>query len=587
MKKTRWIALLTLTLAAVMLLASCGKGKVVALGEVLDETVAIESNALTLTQSVQVSKLTDYDVEARTQNLILFAHEKTETQNVFPYESTTYYKLAVYNMATKNVVWEANFDSKANSTTYSVELKSNYVADNAAMFTVKTSSTETINNNTRTTVRTALYDSQGMKMTETYGDTISYTYVRAGSQYLYVYADGTCYSFQEDGRYQEEFDYPEYAEIPSFDYTDGENFYAKDVEMNQILVYDAKFEQTNAYTLPADAENATYVVMRDGKILVQYVVELEDNAKKYDFINEKANEIYGSINSSVNYESVSLTLNEDAKYDMVTLLVDMEKGKAKELKTDLYLTYAYDMNELAYYNEEYGYGFSEAEEICAYVAAVEIVDSRMNTERTKLYTVDAKGNFAQIESVKDNYFYGVDRIAEDRWVYMTNNANYLIDEEGSVIGRLDDCDDVIGNYIQVNDKIYDMDLNLVLDLNNSRYGEVDEIAQGLLLRNLDGDLFLFDSNNATPKLIADKDNGYTYHEAGSNLIVVYYDDKSEDNDDQYIVYNRVGTELARYDAVASGVDIVYDNEYGAMISVDVKKTTTTGYEYVTQYYSFQ
>ena len=583
MKKMRWIAFLALALVTVMLFASCAKDATIALAYVLDEDVEFETNAVTLSQNSQVSKLTDYEVVNKVQNLILFENVNTVTSTSYPYTSTTYYKLAVYNIATKNVVWEGNYDDKTTNTkTYSVELKYNWVADNAALFVVKTTTTETVNFNTRTTERAALYDSCGMMMAETYGSTIDFTSIARG----YVYADGTVYTFQEDGRSEVAFEYPAYLEFPYFDFTDGENYYSFDEDTMQITVYDSKFEYVDSYQLPVNAEWVNYVVMRDGKLLVQYDIELEDDAKKYDFIYEKSNEIEGDLEIDGTYNDVSLSFTENKKYDLVTLLVDLEKDKVKEVKTDLAFLEVTSMNDIAYYNEEYCEGLSDAEEISAYVMAAKIEDGRVNFDRCDMYAVDAKAKFTKIESVEGNYYNYITRIAEDRWIYCGNNANYMIDGDGTVISRFDDFDDVIGDYILVDDKIYDMDLELVLDLNDSRYSIVDTMADGLLLSNVDGDVYLFNAENEIPKMIADKDAGYSYRDAGQNLIVVKYNDESEDDDDQFILYNRAGTEIARYDAYGAGVSIVYDNEYGTMISVDVMKGTTSGRVIATQYYVF-
>ena len=314
MKNTRWIALVALTLAAVMALSSCalfgGKGDVV---KMIDEDATYESDALVLKSVEKVGKLTGMNYQESRANLAYFT-ESVEDDGEY------YTKHVVYNMDTNAVVFEA---TETDTSDITVALKVKYAQfgdDASAYFTVATTTWKGEGENT--TTRTALYDALGNKA----ADAAGHASVTSVADFLYF--NGKAYRFAEDGKLVAAFEFAALGEMPEIvDY--NEDYYLAK-EANRVVVYDNTLTYVSSMEVPAYADVICCALLANGKVLIQYEYELPEDAKKYDYVRETTTVVEGDED----YEIERL-----GKFDLTTLLMNAKNGKAKQIKCE-YAFYA-------------------------------------------------------------------------------------------------------------------------------------------------------------------------------------------------------------------------------------------------------
>lgn len=528
MKKMRVAAVLALALAGVMLLSSCATmGGKDAFVKLLDPEAAYEEQTVTYATSAKVDALTGKSYREANGDLVYF----TDTVEK---DGVSYTQHVVYNLKTNNVVRtvEDTATSKANVTldyAYLDGERYSYFLVTAAGWEVDGDG----NMKGRYTVRTELYDCTGTYVAgvadnDAFDGYFKTDYITAPEQVAdMLYFNGMLYRFGEDGKLNRAIEYGTFVDVPYIlDYND-EYYVAYESDIETFVFYNKQMEQVATYALPGfEVENRSGGLLRNGKLLLQYWYELEEDAKDYTFVYETHVNTSGSTGSYSTYQL--------AKYQLVTLLVDAKSGKAKEIKCDYLIE-----DELWGSQHDWGENFPLVlKDIEAFGEGYKIVDGRVS-EIDLLLTFDKNGKASELiyngETVWD-----VCLVSDSRVLVKTELHDYLLDREGALIGRVDNAE-WFGSYLLSGNKVYDYDLTVKLDLFDRNYVVYDVTAEYLLLENAGGDVLLY-TGDSDPVKIEDDDLELVDYEDDYYLV----EKEAEEGDNELFVYNAKGVKIASF-----------------------------------------
>ena len=526
MKKMRVAAVLALALAGVMLLSSCATmGGKDAFVKLLDPEAAYEEQTVTYATSAKVDALTGKSYREARGDLVYF----TDTVEK---DGVSYTQHVVYNLKTNNVVRtvEDTATSKANVTLDYAYLD----GEMYAYFLVTAAGWEVDgdgNMKGRYTVRTELYDCTGTHVAgvadnDAFNGYFNADHVTTPEQVAdMLYFNGMLYRFGEDGKLNRAIEYGTFVDVPYIlDYND-EYYVAYESDIETFVFYNKQMEQVATYALPGfEVENLSSGLLRNGKLLLQYWYELEEDAKDYTFVYEKQVGINGSTGNYSTYEL--------AKYQLVTLLVDAKSGKEKEIKCD------YLIDGLWGSQHDWGENFPLVlKDIEAFGEGCKIVDGRVS-ETDLLLTFDKNGKASELiyngETVWDMYL-----VSDSRVLVETELHDYLLDREGALIGRVDNAE-WFGSYLLSGNKVYDYDLTVKLDLFDRNYVVYDMTAEYLLLENAGGDVLLYTGESDPVKIEEDGLELVDYEDD------YYLVEKEAEGDNELFVYNAKGVKIASF-----------------------------------------
>ncbi len=168
-----------------------------------------------------------------------------------------------------------------------------------------------------------LYDGY-IKVIETDGDTKTTSIYGAngklmasagGSAAVSITDDGFTlgqkFYYIENGAVKKEYTVPPFTQInDSYTFTDDYVIYRKDDRTT--VYYNEQFEEVAAYELPGGSAHRRSYLLENDMLLVQYSLQCDSNAKKYDFI-------------------------DDDKYTLHTFLFNPEKNKPTKLDLNVYI----------------------------------------------------------------------------------------------------------------------------------------------------------------------------------------------------------------------------------------------------------
>ncbi len=541
MKKMKWIALVALTLAAVMALSSCAMfgGKKGDIAKLLDEEATYTDKTVTYANASKVDALTGKTKSRSAAHLVYFT-DSVEKNGI------NYTQHTIYNAKTNSVVYTV--DNTATSRAHVTMRDVHMGNETYAYFLITTASWNVDADSNmvgRYTVRTELYDDTGTRVAGV-ADTQAFD-GSFGGDYITVpeiagdllYFAGNCYRFGEDGKLNKAFEYGELSRLPNIvDYND--EYYVAFESVDLVVFYDRELSEVSSYRLPEfEVENMNGAMLRNGKLFVQYYYELPADAKKYDFVD------------TAKY-SDNIDLEMLAKYDLVTLLVDPKNGKAKEIKCD-YLVNTWNGTQYIDTEENNAISFEKIE---AMGLAAEIVDGRLS-EHTVLVIIDKKGNVTELTFNGENVRKFV-LLSDNRVVVDTEAHVYLVDLEGNVIGKIDNAQH-FGSYLLCGDKVYDYDLTVKLDLFERNYVLYACMDEYLLLENADGDLLLY-TGDKDPYVIVEDDGDYYLADAAGNFYVLVKE--NDEGNNEYEIYNAKGEKITAIEKLPfdSGLEFVVETE---------------------------
>ena len=392
----------------------CACGNFANLNKVFNE--AYDADARQFTAATVIADLEDFEQVGANGEFALFA-------------KTVDGKLAtkVYSFRQKAIV--GTFSNSDNTT---VEVTA--VADLPA-FCVKSVTNE--GKDDEATLYT-YYDVAGNKIVELNEKQI----VNAGATKLndkLAIIDTAAYEIDEaTGLMTKKADIPAYVKYDDTLKANDEYFYSLG---KSVVIYDIDFKPVAIWNAPSYAENLKTFVMNNGAVLVQYVVELDEDAKKFDI-----------------YE-------DEAKLDLVSLVIST-KGNVKEVELD-YIVAAvlpnydlYDENKATEDN-----AFTDKFENIAVIYKIEnqLVDwSDLNND---FVLMNNAGKAQQSLKVVDGQTGLPERISADMFAVETVYGTAIIDAKGKVLFAATQDLEVFGGYIIVDGRaIYDLAFEVVYDL---------------------------------------------------------------------------------------------------------------------------
>ena len=500
MKKMRVVALVALTLAALMLLSACSAGaKAADVGKVIDKNATYKSDDLVPTKSEKMHDVADMSTTQTAGALMLFLDEET-------------YK--VYNVEKGKVV--LTLDVPEEGDVY-LTLRSLTIKGKEFAFVTVWNTDE------NDVVTTDLYDATGAKVasaayeafTETEADLVRF--------------DGKCYRFAADGMMGEAFAYSVMNAMPDIIAYNEEYYLAR--EEARYVVYDRLLLPVSAFDIPAYAQVNVQTMLPDGDVLVQYRYELPRDAKRYDCIVESSTHINGDADDYY--------MEEMTKWNIVTLLVNPKNGKAKELKCDYLLTSARGMQMQDTANS--GLKLDKVSVMCT---AAKIVDERLDTSVRTLVTLDKNGNVTEY-TLNGARVLSITMVATDRYVVTTDARKVLVDNKGKVVGDVSNGT-VFGKYILGDGKVYDMDLKVVTDLDDGNFSVERVMNEALLLCDTDGAYAIF-TNRGDVTYLTSAEGESSLYAAFDEYVVVVSEGKYEviGQNGNAILYVRKDGEMLR------------------------------------------
>ncbi len=263
-----------------------------------------------------------------------------------------------------------------------------------------------------------------------------------------------------------------------------------------IQVFNKEGVCSMQYTYPNDVAMADVFVLNNGNIFVQEMVSLEEDAKDYDY------KLYGSKMDMVS-KIIDFKTGEVTELDLNFVVSELESQYAGRENTDFSLQLKEGKQNQAviqYYNES---GLANRTQ---YV----VLDNEMNVEYTvKNDTMDVMHDHG-FEMINKDY-YGA---------YTTVNGisgAYLFDLDGNVKCKLpENLVGITKDYIVTDYAIYDLDMNLVFDVENSTFGsnrgdsyecyvygdKILMLAKNYLTGSM-RETYIFDSATKQPVLLSD------------------------------------------------------------------------------------
>lgn len=511
-------------LCVVTVLASCGAStmkfeKVVGDGTYNDENPTL-TQAAKLELKGELEKIEDYQGD-----LVLLKDTSTETF------LSTY---TVYNVATNATVWTGTESRSAtgdNYTAVTYEVAIEEVYHTSIVLVMKTT-VDYVDGHPKD----PRYDYQCL--TATGAEIFSLTDVdmeNMADGWMVedlLCMDGKVYRIADDGSVAYAFDWSELRHTPDEDLKKVGDFYFDIASTStSILIYNATLDLVTTYARPSyiDGDDFEFYALANGNVLVQYIENLGEFAEDYDF------------------------MKDGKKYDLHSFLINAESGKIKELKLDFYIQDIGFRNT----NNEDTWCFNEKIENIA--SGYFIEDQRLNTTYMvgKVVSLTNKGKIAGviddlIPNMKAGYMW---QVATNRWVvFNLANECFLINEKGEVLGEITNA--IRNGYnnsnaVVINNKIYDWDLNMKLDLTKEKVDsdDVEIMNHSVLFKNEDGEWKLY--INGEVKTLINKATAEEGKRTLTKLSKALYmiTDTATEGTTKYEIYNDAGTLLTTVESM--------------------------------------
>jgi len=543
MKKSKLFLLLAALLVSAMLLTSCGS---VAMTEILngdyDPSADVYADASSITE-LEGYALLMLDVDVDPEDGI-----DVDPEPVVNEEFAVFVKTNVTDEGTATVSYKVLGLRSGEVVGTFAAVKTAYdftLYDNIPMFQVKktVSVEKTIQNEgsgetTLTTYKTdyAMYDGAGEKIDASKNE------LKAPVLFadMVVY-DCVGYTAEDDGSLTKEVDIPEYIQLEACIVGNG-YYYVTDGA--RVTVYDEEFAYVSTWAAPTYGEGCQFHFLNDGNVLAQYRYQVDEDAKKFDYIEGNGYPM---------------------KLELVSVLFDVVKGEAKELDLD-YLVVAvspwYSMvDEDETDAEDAQYLASEDFENTAIIAPIE--NQQINTALENLQFVLMSNKIKVGDSLKvlDDQYPGLPlKIGEDGegddlymvWLY---RGAAIIDIEGNVIQMINDTDALtqVGQYFVGETAIYDLTLTEVYNFDEN---------DASVSKTIDNTVFVNEKTENGYKII-------TFCDGVKDTVFTYNKDAETHDTFKFVE----GAECYYIHKVASGDYVYYNAEGSKLITTQVELTT--------------
>ena len=518
MKRSKLLVLTSLILAMLMLFSACGKSENL-LGKILVDDTAYTDSTPAYTVGEKISDLSGATVDSSLGELILLKKDVADEAGKTKY--------MVYNLDKNSIVWSETQTAKLG---LSVTLDTLYIEDETvSYFTVQATTLDPEDSAVKPSTTTTLYTASAEQLA-TVEAAVS---VEEIGDLLYF--DGKCYRASKDGSIAYAFDYSTLAKIPDVEKYNGIYY---EVEDEYVVTYNDKLEFLAKYRLPVhiedDGEVTCMVPLENGNIFLQYIYKADPYADEYTFITE------------------------GTKYILVTQLVNVKKGTAKEIDCEYVFEGAYNLILSAENAKKEGI---DTKQMPVYGSAYLIEDQRLSV--VCCVTVDNKGKITEIGTVNGDPISYFTLFTDNRWIVHTDGYRYLVDEDGKVIGDVTEASR-FGRFFYKDGKIYDATLSVIYDYRTNKQTVKRTVGDSLLMADTNGRILLY-TGSGDPTVLIDKDSEKTYVEGYGRYVVVKDGEKLE-------IYNELGVLLGTVNDVNGSVSAVTSTD-GAVL---LQMTTPAG-----------
>ncbi|MBQ9162223.1 MAG: hypothetical protein IJX74_03000 [Clostridia bacterium] len=424
MKKTRAILLAVMALVLATLLCACNSGSSVAIGKLVNTEYDLTEELYTKME--EIDELSGYAYVSGNEWLGVFAD--VDLKN-----GTSTYK--ILNLAKGEVVITLENEDYL----YTVHAEDGI----PALHVVKTEIGDSIEDLLDSTY--TLYNINGDKLTT--NDRYEPESPEMFTNDLLIY-DHAAYNIDENGNASHAFDIPEYM-MPAGGYTaqSTDKYFVLTYMDEKVVVLDREFNHVSSYAFPGNATGgAECSVLDNGNLLVQYFVELPEDATDYD--------VYCGADGA---DFASLEANK--KYDMVSLLVDAANGSTKELSLDWCVAYAFGGSEIRRLGDT-----QLADSVENLAVVLPIVDKSIRADESLIRTalLSNDGKLESVQFVENQGYNTPTKIAEDLYYMATLDGAVLLGKDGKVTKTLNNPNLVqVGAYFVGDVAIYDLELNSV------------------------------------------------------------------------------------------------------------------------------
>ena len=548
MTKTRITILTAILLVAVMLLSACSAGSTFKLKDSLDGSL-YEETAVTATATL-IPELQDANLVTH-ENTLLYFVTYVSTGAVIDKSPQRH---IVYNLETGAVVFD---ELESDTVEYSVTLRSSYMLDeNEGSFIYVQKTTYAAEGNSINyddpAISTAIYNTDGSQIASAERD------CGVTTSYDLIHFDGKCYRLGDDGKYAYAFDRSSLASFPYIVYSTEELYLSVTASttssyITKLCIYDKQLNLLSTYTFPSYMEMGSGAILENGNFLLQGTVELDALAEDYD--------VYA----------------DETKYDLVTFIIDLEKGESKEID------FEYTIEEfLSVTDEDREYAGLKGS-IASFAVLHPIENKRINENISRIATIDNKGKPKFLEEFNGMNVEELELVATNRWYLCTDTGGaYIINEKAEILGDVTNAA-LFANYLACDAKLYDFDLNVILDYEAEKLTLSSTFDNALLFNNKDGELILFANGQKTTLIAKDSKREFlSLFECEGYFAIVDYSDELNSKTE---IYNGAGSKILTLgeEGLTFGIKKISDIVDGSTL-ICVTSTDSETFEVVRNYY---
>lgn len=535
--KKRLFALATLMLCVVMMLSSCSLFTAKLSFQKIVKKDATPEEKTILTSAEKLDLHGSIDDERSLNDLVVFYEDILNSK-----------KTTVYNLAKGEIICSA-YDNK--DVKYTVNLKEVEVGLDESVTVLFV-----YEKGTKDTYNITVLSESGSEIVAL-SDVNKSTF----DANVWVKSDLLCvqdkiYRLSEDGSASEVGDWNGLRKQP-INLQKAGDYYVTVSSPYSVTIYDSGLNVTAVYNTPiydlsANIYGYSANPLSNGNVIVQYTVRQDTMAEKYDFL----------VNGT--------------KYNLYTVLVKAENGKTKKLDMDYLFM---NSGSIAYGDLLEELGVNEKIDNLGIAYAIE--DQRVNKSESsaKILSITNTGRVKGVlEAPAPGVVFteGFDVVAKNRWQAATSDGRWLLlNEKGKAIGEIPYTEDESADFLLEDNKIYDWDLNVKVDLNEQKAKNIVVLDHSVLFENDAGETLIY-VNGSVKTLIGKTDStrSVKYLSKGAYMIVDVRG--AEDNCE---IYNDQGTLLLTITDDVDTPRVIKTASNGALLLSAITKEN-----YITKYY---
>ena len=270
-------------------------------------------------------------------------------------------------------------------------------------------------------------------------------------------------------------------------------------------------------------------------------------------------------------------LADGYKYDTVTLIIDIPDGTDEEIE------FVYNIEDMVYMADEM-YGFNDYglnENIKNLIIVNPIENHRIDANTCQLATMKSNGELQFLEQFEGMNIENVEVLAEDRLLIETNMGIYLADDDFDLIADISNSN-LIGGHLVSGDKVYDYNLNVVVNCQKEKLEELDYNFENAILFEGEEDELVLVNKGKRITLIEKNAENIEFVGVQCGCIMIRDDTAAET---KYKLYSEEGKLLLTLDYNFDLTRLLSDEDAGQLMKVsyyDISQDKT-----VERYYIFK